>query len=336
MKRPRFGIFAVILALNLALTTGASFAAKVLLDVNQFSGPYDSASLAKLKCDGVWSIASNPEDKFTTLVKAIGSEIATEDPYNPNLVMYDATMKRIAKFKIGTLVGAFSYNEVSSSGGTVLSDEQITALMPKLGSDSNRVLVLTRSYETNWEGAVTRALNNPHVSGVTLETISSGGPTLMGAIRVAPLIKACLAKGKQFYLLSPKNENPTPYADCLKVYMTKLQEAGVDFSKDDIYLVAANYDDGPAPGIFYSANNRKGNSVEAAIALYNSVKAFPSQPSQWTYEKPVVILRAEGAFSRPRLGYGSNEKGAWMDVLGREYLHIWPLRAFLVENRVDP
>ncbi len=329
-------IYQVVASICVVLTSGSSFAAKVLVDVNQFSGPFDSASLAKLKCDGVWSIASTPEAQFTTLAKAIGSEIATEDPYNPNLVMYDATIKRIAKFKTGTVVGAFSYNEVSPPGGTVLSDDQIAALMPKLGPDSNKVLVLTRSYETSWEAAVTRALNNPHVSGVTLETISSGGPTLMGAIRVAPLIKACLAKGKQFYLLSPKNENATPYADCLKVYLTKLQEAGVDFSNNDIYLVAANYDDGPAPGIFYAANNRKCNSVEAAIALYSSVKAYPSQPSQWSYEKPMVIFRTESSSGGLRLRSGIDQKDALLDLLGREYRSPRPIRAFMVENQVDP
>ncbi len=278
------------------LNPGTSGAVRVLLDASQFTGPFDDASLYRLRCDGVFGVVDFPlpAAKFqraVSILRSGGPGWAVTEDMLPKTEWYATVKRRYARAGLGGIHGAMFYNETGGApGGTVLSDAQIDGLAAKLGPDRDRIVVLTRSYDADWKPAVDRALANPRVRGVCLETIANQPPSHMDNIQVKALIDACLAKKKQFYFLSPKSKSSTPYAEVLRGYMARLVESGADLSHDDIFLVAANYDDGRAPGLFHAAGHPPGDSVESAIALYNSVQGFPRDPSKWTWSENLKRL----------------------------------------------
>ena len=283
-------------------------AARVLLDVNQFAGPYDDASLVRLRGDGIFGVLGGqiPDAKLRNVMAVLGNAWTVTEDMHPKTDFYDLAKRRYAKTGAAAVNGVFSYNETGGApGGTVLTDDQIGALAAKLGPDRDRIVVLTRAYTDDWKPAVDRALRNPRVAGVCLETVSDQPPAHMDGARVKALIQAILAQKKQFYLLAPRNKNPVSYAESLKGYLTRLHESGVDLSDDNIVLIAADYDHGNVAGGFYAAGNRPGDSVESAVALYNHVARFPGEPAKWAWDKnpgPAVRTKPKKSVKAPSKG----------------------------------
>ena len=242
---------------------------------------------------GTTGISADPNAGFTlgdwrqivANIAGPNARIATEDNPPPPFAREDQSY-RDARTIIGTggatnfsLVNSLQYNEtgIDPAGGTVLSDAQIDNYAAKFGG---RVTVLTRSYQNggtngNWKLETDRALANPKVNAVAMETTDIPGQ------KVADFVKAADAAGKTAYIyLGTQNAA----RNVPGVYLLKQQARAAMAGGNVRFVLNNDYDrDGAADGStdgfrFYGATG----SVEASLRQVGALElAVPVETWKW-------------------------------------------------------
>ena len=171
--------FLAIAAATLLLADQAT-AYQIIIDYNTFKVRDGIDRTASFRCDGVWCILQNSDlsdAQWKTVFdhNGAGRVFAEDNPGPHNAGQAPAYNYDRARAIADHVDGALCYNETGSTpGGTLLSDDQITADAANHGGS---VIVLTRGYSTNpadtWRQQTDRCLANPKVSGVAMETVLS-------------------------------------------------------------------------------------------------------------------------------------------------------------------
>lgn len=189
---------AVALLAVACLLPGAS-AYEVMPSLNNYQkGAIENAlaRVGELRSDGVWFITPNSDfddSEWRAIFASLQGRCVSEDNPNSNKSFTDYV--RIAKHPPDD---SMCYNETGGlPGGTLLSDDQITAQFEFHGS--RPIICLTRSYGGVWRTETDRCLDNPKVGGICLEYVKKALLENINAPGAG--IKAIRAKNKRVYIL---------------------------------------------------------------------------------------------------------------------------------------